>query len=38
MHTKPYRNVRIITVIHDMFFSGGTSSFAHQFEAYVISS
>jgi hypothetical protein len=31
MRTCPYRNVRIIHVIRDMFFTGGTSSFANRF-------
>lgn len=28
----PYRNSRIITVIRDMYFSGGTNSFANRFK------
>jgi hypothetical protein len=31
MRTRPYRNVRIIEVIRDMFFTGGTSSFVNRF-------
>jgi Domain of unknown function (DUF6532) len=29
--TKPYRNARIINVIREQFFTGGTASFAHRF-------
>jgi hypothetical protein len=29
--TRPYRNQRIIAVIHDLFFTGGVSSFAERF-------
>jgi hypothetical protein len=28
----PYRNDRIITVIRDLYFSGGTASFANRFK------
>ena len=28
---KPYRNIHIITVIWELFFSGGTTSFAHRY-------
>ena len=31
MRTRPYRNPRIIAVLRDLYFSGGTSSFAHRF-------
>ncbi|KAN0141184.1 hypothetical protein V8E53_000940 [Lactarius tabidus] len=31
MRTRPYRNDRIITIIRDMFFTGGASSFARRF-------
>jgi hypothetical protein len=31
MCTRPYRNDRIITIIRDMFFTGGASSFARRF-------
>jgi hypothetical protein len=31
MRTRPYRNARIIEVIRDMFFTGGTSSFVNRF-------
>jgi hypothetical protein len=31
--TKPYRNEWIITVIRDMFFNGGVSSYAHRYDA-----
>jgi len=31
MRTHPYRNIRIINVIHNMFFTGGNSSFANRF-------
>ena len=31
MRTRPYRNIRIINVIRDMFFTGGTMSFANCF-------
>jgi len=33
MRTRPYRNSYIITVIGDMFFSGGSGSFAARHEA-----
>ena len=33
MRSKPYRNNRIITVARDLFFTGGTSSYAHRFDA-----
>ena len=32
--TRPYRNIRIINVIRDMFFTGGTSSFANRFHSH----
>ena len=32
MRSKPYQNDRIITVIHDMFFIGGATSFARRFQ------
>ena len=28
--TQPYRNRRIITVLRDLFFAGGTASFAQR--------
>ena len=31
MRTRPYRNPRIIAVMHNLYFTGGTSSFAHRF-------
>jgi len=31
MRTRPYRNDRIITVIRDMFFMGGTNAYVHRF-------
>ncbi|KAI9437035.1 hypothetical protein H4582DRAFT_2078108 [Lactarius indigo] len=31
-HTRPYQNDRIILVIQDLYFAGGTSSFATHFE------
>lgn len=31
MRTRPYRNKRIITVIHDLYFTGGAQSFSHRF-------
>ena len=31
--SKPYRNDRIITVLRDVIFSGGTSSYARRFDA-----
>jgi hypothetical protein len=31
MRTRPYRNDQIITVIRDMFFVGGATSFARRF-------
>jgi hypothetical protein len=30
MRTKPYRNARIISVLRDLFFMGGTTSFGHR--------
>jgi hypothetical protein len=33
MHTKPYWNERIITVIRNLFFTGGTSAYAHWFDS-----
>ena len=32
LRTKPYRNSRIITVIRDLFFAGGTSSISTRFD------
>jgi hypothetical protein len=32
MRTRPYRNARIISVIRELYFSGGTSSYAYRFE------
>jgi len=29
--TRPYRNIRIINVIRDLYFSGGTNSFVNRF-------
>jgi hypothetical protein len=31
MRSRPYRNDRIITVIRDLYFSGGSTSFASRF-------
>ncbi|KAN0109142.1 hypothetical protein V8E52_009573 [Russula decolorans] len=31
LHARPYRNERIISVIRDLYFSGGTTSFAARF-------
>jgi len=31
MRTQPYRNDRIITVIRDMFFTGGANAYVHRF-------
>jgi hypothetical protein len=31
MRTRPYRNKRIISIIHNLYFVGGPSSFAHRF-------
>ena len=31
-HSLPYRNNRIITIIRDLYFSGGTNTFASQFK------
>jgi len=31
MRTRPYRNTRIITVIRDLYFAGGTQSFCNRF-------
>lgn len=33
MRTRPYRNIRILNVIRDLFFSGGNSSFAIRFRS-----
>lgn len=30
--SRPYRNDRIITVLHDLYFTGGSRSFASQYE------
>ena len=32
MRTRPYRNMRIIKVIRDLYFAGGRTSFAHRFK------
>ncbi|KAI9432658.1 hypothetical protein H4582DRAFT_2061496 [Lactarius indigo] len=34
MRSQPYRNSRIILVIHDLFFTGGTNSFRAQFDHF----
>jgi hypothetical protein len=31
LRARPYRNERIISVIRDLYFSGGTTSFAARF-------
>ena len=31
MHTKPYRNRCIISIMHDLYFIGGVHSFAHRY-------
>ncbi len=31
MRTRPYRNSCLISVIRDLYFTGGTTSFAHRF-------
>ena len=31
MRTKPYRNVRIVAVLRDLFFAGGSASFAQRY-------
>jgi len=31
MRTRPYRNTRIVAVIRDLFFAGGTASFGQRF-------
>jgi hypothetical protein len=33
MRTRPYRNARIITVLRDLFFAGGTVSFAQRYHS-----
>jgi hypothetical protein len=33
MRTRPYRNVRIVNVIRQMFFTGGNTSFANRFRS-----
>ena len=30
MRTRPYRNARIITILRELFFAGGTMSFAQR--------
>jgi hypothetical protein len=35
LHTCPYHNAWIISVIRDLYFSGGTTSYAYRFEEYV---
>ena len=32
MRSKPYRNRRIILAIHDLYFTGGSNSFAMRFD------
>jgi hypothetical protein len=33
MRHKPYRNKRIVTAISTLFFTGGTSAYAHRFDS-----
>jgi hypothetical protein len=33
MRTRPYRNIRIINAIRDLFFTGGISSFGNRFRS-----
>jgi len=33
MRTCPYRNIRIVNVTRDMFFTGGNSSFSNRFRS-----
>jgi hypothetical protein len=33
MRHKPYRNKRIVTAIRTLFFTGGTSTYAHRFDS-----
>jgi hypothetical protein len=33
MRTRPYRNIRILNVIRDLFFMGGNMSFANRFRS-----
>ncbi|KAN0109426.1 hypothetical protein V8E52_009301, partial [Russula decolorans] len=33
MRTRPYRNIRILNVIRDLFFTGGNMSFANRFRS-----
>ncbi|KAN0102412.1 hypothetical protein V8E52_011970 [Russula decolorans] len=33
MRHKPYRNKRIVTAIRTLFFTGGTSAYAHRFDS-----
>ena len=33
MRTRPYRNIHIIGVIRDLYFMGGSNSFAHRYRA-----
>ena len=30
--SQPYRNARIVTIIRDLYFLGGTNTFANQFK------
>ena len=34
MHTQPYRNDQIISVIHELYFTGGHGSFASHFDGW----
>ncbi len=31
LRTRPYRNIRIVNVIRDLYFVGGSNSFARRF-------
>jgi hypothetical protein len=33
MRHKPYQNKRIVTAIRTLFFTGGTSAYAHWFDS-----
>ena len=34
MRTRPYRNDRIITVLRELYFTGGSTSFASRFDGH----
>ena len=36
MCTRPYRNPQIISVIKELYFGPGTTSYAYQFKEYIV--